>query len=81
MVQRLRRLDLAIAADAIREAIADRPEGEVRRALGAVARERPDDVLSFFRACLRRVIAAEPIAPPRGIAPLSQRDDDPFAPY
>src|SRR5690606_14727596 len=81
VVQRLRRLDLAIAADAIREAIADRPEGEVRRALGAVARERPDDVLSFFRACLRRVIAAEPIAPPRGIAPLSQRDDDPFAPY
>ena len=81
VVQRLRRLDLAIAADAIREAIADRPEGEVRRALGAVARERPDDVLSFFRACLRRVIAAAPIAPPRGIAPLSQRDDDPFAPY
>ena len=81
VIQRLRRHDPTIAADAVRAAIDGRPEAEVRRALGLVARERPDDVLAFFRGCLRRVIAAEPGAPPPGIPPLARDADDPFAPY
>ncbi len=81
VVARLRRHDPTIAGDAVRAAIDGRPEDEVRRALGLVARERPDDPLAYFRACLRKVIPAEPGAPVRGIPRLVRDDDDPFAPY
>lgn len=81
VVARLRRLDPAIASEAVRLAIDGRPDDEVRRALGAVARERPTDVLAYFRGCLRRVIPADRVGPPRGITPLAHDPDDPFAPY
>lgn len=81
VIARLRRHDPTVKADAVRAAIDGRPEDEVRRALGLVARQRPDDVLAFFRACLRQVIPAEPGAPSRGIPPLAHDDHDPFAPY
>ena len=81
VVQRLRRLDPTIAGEVVREAIDGRPEAEVRRALGLVARNRPDDTLAFFRACLRRVIREETGGPGPGVPPLAHDDDDPFAPY
>ncbi len=81
VVQRLRRLDPAIPGDAIRAAIDGRPDHEVRRAIGATTQRRPDEVLAFFRSCLRRSIVALPVDPPRGVAPLTRDDDDPFAPY
>ncbi len=81
VVLRLRRFDPSIAADAVRLAIDGRPEDEVRRALGQVARERPADVLAYFQACLRRVIPVDRGPPPRGPAPLAHDADDPFAPY
>ena len=78
---RLRRLDPTVASDAVAAVIDGRPEDEVRRALAAVVRERPDDVFGFFRACLRRVIRTTATAPPPGVRPLARPDDDPFAPY
>lgn len=81
VVERLKALDPAIAADAVRAAIAGRPDDEVRRALSATAQRRPDDVLAFFRGCLKRTIVASPLEPRRGVAPLARNDDDPFAPY
>jgi hypothetical protein len=78
---RLRRFDSSISADQVRAVIDGRPEDEVRRALGLVARQRPADVFAFFRGCLRRVIAAERGDPPRGITPLAVDPHDPFAPY
>lgn len=81
VVARLRRLDPRIAGDAVRAAIEGRPDDEVRRALGAVVRQRPDDVLAFFTACLRRVIRAEREIAMPGISPLPRDDDNPFAPY
>jgi DNA helicase HerA-like ATPase len=81
VVLRLRRYDPGITAAGVSAAIEGRPEVEVRRALGAVARERPDDVLGYFRACLRRVIPVTPDRPPPGIRPLAHDGDDPFAPY
>src|SRR5690606_17043622 len=81
VLARLRRLDPRITLDAVTSATDGRPESEVRRALGVVARERPDDVMALFRGCLRRVIPTEPGLPPRGIAPLAVDPDDPFAPY
>ena len=70
-----------IGGDAVRSAIEGRPEHEVRRALGATTQRRPDDVLAFFRGCLRRSIASESTAPPRGVTPLARDDADPFSPY
>lgn len=81
VLARLRRLDPGISATAVAAAMDGRPEDEVRRALGIVARERPDDVLALFRACLRRVIRLERDLPPPGIPPLPRDDDNPFAPY
>ena len=73
VVRRLRRLDGGIAGDAVRSAIDGRPEDEVRRALSATTQRRPDDVLAFFRGCLRRAVASEAVAPPRGVAPAGAR--------
>jgi hypothetical protein len=81
VILRLKRHDPTIAADAVRGVIAGRPDDEVRRALGVVARERPADVLAYFRGCLRHVIPAERGAPPPAIPPLARDDHDPFAPY
>lgn len=81
VVQRLKALDAGITGDAVRAAIDGRPEHEVRRALGATTQRRPEDVLAFFRSCLRRSVVAEPVAPPRGVAPLARDDGDPFSPY
>ncbi len=81
VVRRLKALDPGVAADQVRAAIDGRPDDEVRRALSATARRRPDDVLAFFRGCLRSTIAAAPVGPRRGITLLARDDDDPFAPY
>lgn len=78
---RLRRHDPSVSRDKVAGMIAERPEDEVRRALGAVDRERPDDPLSFFAACLRRVIRPEVTTARRGVSPLAHDPDDPFAPY
>lgn len=81
VIHRLRALDPAIAGEMVRAVIEGRPDAEVRRALSATTQRRPDDVLAFFRGCLKRTIAAVPLEPRRGIAPLARDDEDPFAPY
>ncbi len=81
VVQRLRALAPGIVADQVRAVMDGRPEAEVRRALSATVRRRPDDPFAFFRAWLRRTIPSESPEPRRGIAPLASDDDDPFAPY
>ncbi len=81
VVQRLRALTPGISSDQVRAVIDGRPEAEVRRALSATVRRRPDDPFAFFRAWLRRTIPSESPEPRRGIAPLATDDDDPFAPY
>jgi DNA helicase HerA-like ATPase len=81
VVQRIRRYDSGIRREDVLALIEGRPEDEVRRALGLVARNRPDQVLGFFRSCLRRVIPTDHSGPPPGVSQLSNDDDDPFAPY
>src|SRR5690606_33974973 len=81
VVARLRRLDPAIKGDEVRDLIDGRPEHEVLRAIGVTVRERPADVMSFFRGCLRRVVGVDRVVPQRGITPLSADPQDPFSPY
>ncbi|HKG34144.1 MAG TPA: hypothetical protein VKB22_10445, partial [Gemmatimonadales bacterium] len=54
VVKRIRQLDRRISADTIRLMIEGRRSEDVRRALAVTRRERPQDVATFFAACLGR---------------------------
>jgi hypothetical protein len=76
VVHQLKQLDRTIAGDAVRELIHGRGEDDVRRALGAVRRSRPDDILAFFRAALGRMVTTElPVERRRAIPSVPLRDD------
>lgn len=78
VARQMRRMDRRVSADAVRELIDGRREADVRRALAATRRERPDDAYAFFTACLGRRVNIEVAAPRRGI-PTLKRVDDPYA--
>jgi hypothetical protein len=75
VVRQLRRFDRRIAPDAIRLLVEGRREDDVRRALGATRRERPDDPLAYFTACLGRRVAPEAAPVRRGIPAVKRGDD------
>jgi uncharacterized protein len=75
VARQLRGLDRQVSADAVRELIDGRREEDVRRALGATRRERPDEVLAFFTACLGRRVNGEVVAARRGV-PAVRRSED-----
>jgi hypothetical protein len=75
VARQLRSLDRRVSADAVRALIDGRREDDVRRALGVTRRERPDDVLAFFAACLGRRVNGEVVAPRRAV-PAVRRSDD-----
>ena len=77
VARQMRGLDRRVSADAVRDLIEGRREADVRRALSATRRERPDDAYAFFNACLGRRVNAEVAAPRRGI-PALKRVDDPY---
>lgn len=77
VARQMRRMDRRVSADAVRELIDGRREADVRRALAATRRERPDDAYAFFTACLGRRVNIEVAAPRRGI-PTLKRVDDPY---
>ena len=81
VVALLQRRDKTVNAEAVRGLIEGRPPIEVRRAISKVALHQPEDVLGYFRGCLRKVIAVESGPRPPGVAPLTKSDDDQFAPY
>ncbi len=80
VIRRLREHDQRIGGDAVRQLIAGREEADVLRALSRVALERPEDVLSYFRACLGSVTMPGQ-ARGRGVAQLASDPDDRFSPY
>jgi hypothetical protein len=75
VARQLRGLDRRVSADAVRALIDGRREDDVRRALGATRRERPDDVLAFFTACLGRRVNGEVVGQRRAV-PAVRRGDD-----
>jgi hypothetical protein len=76
VARQLRGLDRRVSADAVRAAVDGRREEDVRRALGATRRERPDDVLAFFTACLGRRVTGEVVAPRRGVPSVRRGEED-----
>jgi hypothetical protein len=75
VVRQLRQLDPKVLAEAVRALIDERREEDVRRALAATRRERPDDAYAFFAACLGRRVMSELATPRRGIPALRHADD------
>jgi DNA helicase HerA-like ATPase len=76
VARQLRALDRRVGADAVRALVEGRREEDVRRALAAARRERPDDVLAFFRACLGRRVSPELVTSRRPIPAIRRGDDE-----
>jgi hypothetical protein len=75
VVRQLRQLDPKVSTEAVRALIEERREEDVRRALAATRRERPEDAYAFFAACLGRRVVSEVATPRRGIPALRHADD------
>ncbi len=73
-------LDRLVAPGKIKEVIVGRREEDIRRALLATKRARPDDVVGFFRASLGPPLARENVVPGVGAAVPLKPVDDPYGP-
>ena len=79
VMRQLVALDRSVSPNAVAEIIADRREEDVRRALLATRRARPDDVLAYFRTALGPRVSHATTAPAAaGTTPL-QSVEDPYA--
>lgn len=79
VARQLRQLDQRIALDDVRARVEGRREADVRRALAATRRARPDDVMAYFVAALGRRVMPEPAAARRPVIPVATTPD-PYAP-
>ena len=78
VVRQLVRLDRSIAPNRVKDLVDGREREDVRRALGAVRRERPRDVLAAFRRALGERVAAEAPRARAAVPPLSPIGDEPY---
>ena len=79
VVRQLAALDRRVLAGPVKDAIADRPEEDVRRALLATRRARPADVLGYFTAKLGPAVLGEEISRPAEATTLLRSVEDPYA--
>jgi DNA helicase HerA-like ATPase len=78
VARQLGSLSRGVAPDAVRALVEGRREDDVRRALSATRRARPDDALAYFRTALgRRIEAERPVAARRSV-PVVALPDDPY---
>jgi uncharacterized protein len=80
VLRQLRALDRRIPAARVTDAIAGRREDDVRRALLATRRSRPEDTLAYFLAALGPAIARERLAAPAASSSPLRSVDDPYGP-
>ncbi|MDX2121734.1 MAG: ATP-binding protein [Gemmatimonadota bacterium] len=74
VARQLRALDPAVTVPKVEALIDGRREEDVRRALHATRRTRPDNVLAFFSAQLGKRVERE-VAPARGVTGLKKTGD------
>ena len=77
--RQLRQLGATVLDDVVADRIDGRREEDVRQAVHATRRARPDDAWAYFLSCLGRVVVPE-VAPTRRAIPSVMRHDDPYAP-
>jgi hypothetical protein len=75
VLRQLTALDRRISAARVRDAIAGRREDDVRRALLATRRSRPEDPLAYFLAALGPAVGLERLAAPTSSSPFRSVDD------
>ena len=81
VARQLRALDRRVTSDAVQGMVDGRRDDDVRRALSATRRARPDDPAAYFAAALGRRVTAEAPVPRRVVTPLRRPDpDDPYGP-
>ncbi|MGH7673667.1 MAG: ATP-binding protein [Gemmatimonadales bacterium] len=79
VARQLVRLDARIRSNAVKDLIADREPHDVRRALAAVRRVRPGDVLAYFRKALGTRVPLGVVPRERAaVAPLDPITEDPY---
>jgi hypothetical protein len=78
VARRLRALDPSIAGPKVVDLVAGRPEDDVRKALHATERTRPEEPFAYFRACLGRLVPGEFRDPRRGVRGVPA-PEDPYA--
>jgi len=80
VVRQLVRLDRRIRPNQVKDLIADREQDDVRRALAAVRRTRPDDALAYFRKLLGARVAPDASVPREhhAVPPLNPISDEPY---
>ncbi len=74
VTRQLRALDPAVTAPKVEALIDGRREEDVRKALHATRRTRPDNVLAYFTAQLGKRVERE-VAPARGVTGLKKTSD------
>lgn len=78
VVLQLTRLDPKVRPNQVKDLIAGRDDRDVRRALGAVRRERPRDVFALFRKRLGTRVAADGPRDAAAVAPLDPIAEEPY---
>ena len=78
VVRQLVRVAPSIRPNQIKDLIAGREEHDVRRAIGAVRRERPEDVLALFRRRLGGRVAPEAARERTAVPPLNPIAEEPY---
>lgn len=80
VVRQLVRLDRRASPNQIKDLIAGRAPEDVRRALAAVRRARPDEVLAYFRRALGSRVTPTPSAPlaREAVPPLNPISEEPY---
>ena len=75
VARRLRALEPGLATQRVLDVLEGRREEEVRRALSATVRSRPEQPFPFFVKCLGREVRGEATRPRAGIAPVRTSAD------
>ena len=78
IVRQLVKLDRRLKPNVVKDLIASREPEDVRRALAAVRRARPDDVLAYFRTALGSRVPAGVPRERRAVPPLSPISEEPY---
>jgi hypothetical protein len=78
VVRQLVRLDRGVRPNAVKDLIAGREEEDVRRALAAVRRGRPGDVLAYFKKALGSRVSPEAPRARTVVPPLNPISEEPY---
>jgi len=78
IVRQLVRMDRRMKPNLVKDLVASREPEDVRRALAAVRRARPDDVLAYFRTALGTKVAADVPRERLAVPPLSPISEEPY---